>query len=147
MGKKKKLKKALEKFFDIKLNDIKVYEDSLEVCDCEEIEHQVCDVCQGTESDMKGMLDKKKCPECKEYKAPDLFIDDGVCHECSIEEINEGHYFEVMDRTHVIQCNIDDFLTSHPAMTPKMKKKLDKVQTLLTDVYQWAGGEWDNFDK
>lgn len=73
-----------------------------------------------------------------------------VCDTCQGtdgEDINQGHYFEIMDRTHIIQCSIDDFIYEHPAMTKKMKKKISKVQDLLCEVYQWSAGEWDNFDE
>lgn len=69
------------------------------------------------------------------------------CQCCEIEEINQGHYFEIMDRTHIIQMNLEDFIYNHPAMTPKQKKKILMVQELLTQVYQWSSKKWDEFDE
>ena len=123
MGKKKKrfkkLKKKLEYFFDIKLDGV-----DLEVCDCEDM--QVCDVCQE--------YDKHNPPK-------------------DVEPVNKGHYFEVMDRVHIIQCNIDDFVNEHPAIDKPgieealIKRQIEEVQDLLTEVYQWSSGKWDDFDK
>ncbi len=89
---------------------------------------------------------KKK--EKKLKKALEKFFD----VDLGDESINQGHYFEVMDRTHVIQCTIDDFINSHPAINRPgideaiIKRKLSEVQDLLTEVYQWSSNKWDDFD-
>ena len=54
-------------------------------------------------------------------------------------KFSSGHYIELMDRVYVIQCNIEDHLFKHCAMTKKQQKRLDKAQELLNGVYQWAG--------
>jgi len=55
------------------------------------------------------------------------------------ENLDKFHHHEVLDRTHVIRCLIEDSLCTHPATSKKMKKRLDKVQQLLGEVYQMAG--------
>jgi hypothetical protein len=32
----------------------------------------------------------------------------------SNEEINDGHYLELMDRIHVLSCTLDDHILNHP---------------------------------
>lgn len=56
-------------------------------------------------------------------------------------EINVGHYFEIMDRIHVIQCTIEDHIRDHVAMTEEQRGKIDAAQALLGEVYQWAGAQ------
>jgi len=133
------------------LDDAEIYEGSLEVCDCEP--PGVCDICQGVYPYGAKMLDNIECELCGEFKQPHEFISvvDRHCREChdkmhEQEPINQGHYFEIMDRTHVVQCQIDDFIYDHPAISKEMKKKVYTVLEILTEVYQWAGSEWDNFD-
>jgi len=60
-----------------------------------------------------------------------------------------GHH-EVLDRTHVILCNIDDFLLDHNVImsNKKLLKKVEKASRILADVYQAVGKiEFDKFDK
>ena len=107
--------------------------------------------------------DKKFCKILDEIEEHD--IDEGslevcdcegqqvcdVCQRCGDgynqgEDVNQGHYFEIMDRTHVVQCNIDDFIADSPAMTPKIRKRLDKAQKHLCKVYQWASSSFDSWE-
>jgi hypothetical protein len=55
------------------------------------------------------------------------------------QEINAGHYFEIMDRSHVIIDNIDAQILNHPAMDEENKAKIESAMTIIFDVYQWAG--------
>ena len=132
MGKKKKNKKKKKAdviisnvFADLckrlsNITDTEVYAGSLEVCDCED--QQVCDVCQN--------FDPDNPPKDKVWE----------------EEINEGHYMELMDRIHIIQCTIEEHLSDHPAMTPEMRDELSTAQNYLGNVYQWAGQMYNYFD-
>lgn len=56
-------------------------------------------------------------------------------------EINDGHYVEFLDRTHVVMMNIVDHLVEHPLAQRKKKirKKLRAAVTILADVYQNIG--------
>jgi hypothetical protein len=56
-------------------------------------------------------------------------------------KLDEFHYHEAIDRTYVVQSNIENTLQSHPVFHKhkKLAKKLDKVQTLLRDLYQEIG--------
>lgn len=63
-----------------------------------------------------------------------------------MEEINKGHYFEVMDRTHCLMWSIQEQLMSHPCITPKQLKKLEKAQELLMEVYQWACTKHETYE-
>ena len=64
-------------------------------------------------------------------------------------EINKGYYFELMDRCHVQMESIDAFLLSNPHIekNKKYRKKLEKAQELIMDVYQWAGRMDNKGDK
>lgn len=55
------------------------------------------------------------------------------------DEINNGHYFEVMDRAHILMSHIENDLVDHPAITAKQRKRLEKAQDEIMKVYQWAG--------
>ena len=56
-----------------------------------------------------------------------------------MEEINEGHYHEIMDRVHVINSMIYSFLIDHPGMTKLMNRDCRYAQTLLSNVANMAG--------
>jgi hypothetical protein len=52
------------------------------------------------------------------------------------KKINKGYYREVADRTFIIQSNIEEFLLGNPASRePYVKERLEKVQKLLSQVY------------
>jgi hypothetical protein len=62
------------------------------------------------------------------------------------EKINKGYYFELMDRCHVQMESIEMFLLSNPHIqaNKKMRKKLERAQGFIMDVYQWAGAkDWE----
>ena len=56
-------------------------------------------------------------------------------------EINDGHYLELLDRTHVVLCNVQDHLIDHPLAQKKKKirKKLESAGMILADAYQDLG--------
>ncbi len=55
--------------------------------------------------------------------------------------INEGHYFELMDRASVALDYLYQFLGSHPLMRqePKLRELYEQAETILADLYQEAG--------
>lgn len=59
------------------------------------------------------------------------------------QEINSGHYFEIMDRAYITIDNLESNLYHHPALSKKMRKKLEKVEGLIGEVYQWAWSKYD----
>lgn len=56
-------------------------------------------------------------------------------------EINDGHYLELMDRLHVVNCTIEDHITTHPLTTslPEVKKLIEEAQDKLSEAYQIVG--------
>lgn len=57
------------------------------------------------------------------------------------EELNEGHYNEIGDRTWVIQEMVDTILTKHPAImqNENLKRQVDEIQSKLGKLYQDIG--------
>lgn len=63
--------------------------------------------------------------------------------------INSGHYLELMDRLHVVNCTIDDHILNHP-LTEHHKDIQDKIGDaleLLFEAYQMVGNESYEYDK
>ena len=63
--------------------------------------------------------------------------------------INAGHYLELMDRLHVVNCTIDDHILNHP-LTEHHKDIQDKIGDaleLLFEAYQMVGNESYEYDK
>lgn len=58
-------------------------------------------------------------------------------------KLNKGHYHELADRLHVSQNNLEDNIGNHPVMTKKKKwkKKFNKAQAILGELYQKAGAK------
>lgn len=56
-------------------------------------------------------------------------------------EINDGHFLELMDRLHVVNCMIEDHITTHPLTTslPEVKNLVEEAQTRLMEAYQKVG--------
>jgi len=56
-------------------------------------------------------------------------------------KLDEFHYHEALDRTHVVTMIIEDNLVSHPVFGKhkKLRKKIQAAQSLLCDVYQAVG--------
>jgi hypothetical protein len=63
--------------------------------------------------------------------------------------INSGHYLELMDRLHVVNCTIDDHILNHP-LTEHHKDIQDKIGNaleLLFEAYQMVGHESYEYDE
>jgi len=56
------------------------------------------------------------------------------------EDINEGHYFELMDRTSVAADYCRDFVGSHPLarQNDNLRELFQKVEEALDELYQEA---------
>ena len=56
-------------------------------------------------------------------------------------EINDGHYLELMDRLHIQSCMIEDHLVNHPLTKKikKVKKLIDDAGWALAEAYQIVG--------
>lgn len=63
------------------------------------------------------------------------------------EPLNKLHYFEVGDRCHIINVNIETALFDHPALTPEMTKHLEDAQAHISEVYQWSAQMYEVFDE
>ena len=59
------------------------------------------------------------------------------------KKLNAGYYHELIDRIHVINCNIDNHLIDHAVLSSKkykhLKKKAEEAQGILMDIYQEIG--------
>lgn len=58
-------------------------------------------------------------------------------------ELDQFHWHEALDRTHLVLCNIDDFLIQHPVLklNPKIRKHVEKASESLTEAYSMLGEE------
>jgi hypothetical protein len=58
-------------------------------------------------------------------------------------QINDGHYLELMDRLHIVMSNIDDHILNHPLtdINEDVKSKIDESLTLLFEAYQLIGNK------
>ena len=58
-------------------------------------------------------------------------------------EINDGHYLELMDRLHVVMCNLNDHCVEHPLAQSdnEIKSKIEYAIQQLWDVYQLTGNK------
>ena len=56
-------------------------------------------------------------------------------------EINDGHYLELMDRLHIINCTIEDHLLDHPITSTysEVKEIIEEAQSNLLRAYQMVG--------
>ena len=62
--------------------------------------------------------------------------------------INKGHYLELMDRIHVVMCNINDHILNHP-LTENEIDITNKVETAfsnLWDAYQIVGQKEEGYE-
>ena len=57
------------------------------------------------------------------------------------QPVNEGHYFELMDRASVALDYLYQFVGSHPLMKqePRLRELYKKAESVLSDLYQKAG--------
>lgn len=60
-------------------------------------------------------------------------------------ELGELGYHEALDRTHILQCNFDEYIACHPVVAkhPKFKETAGRIGNLLMDLYQELGAEID----
>ena len=54
---------------------------------------------------------------------------------------NQGHYLELIDRLHIIMCNLDEHCIKHPVSekNKEIKFKLEYALGQLWDAYQEVG--------
>ena len=55
--------------------------------------------------------------------------------------LDEYHEHEVIDRLHLICCNIDDFLLTHPYVQAHtgLHAAIEDAQAILAEIYQHVG--------
>ena len=58
-------------------------------------------------------------------------------------DANAGHYHEIMDRCHIINSMIDDFVVGHPGVDETMAEWCKTAQRALSSVYNRAGEHGD----
>lgn len=80
------------------------------------------------------------------FRRPILEVRSVDGRELLIEEeddqpINEGHYFEIMDRASVALDSLYQFVGSHPLMRqePRLRELYEQAESVLADLYQEAG--------
>jgi len=58
-------------------------------------------------------------------------------------EINDGHYLELMDRLHIVMMNIQDHILSHPLTEnePDIQNKIEQASSKLFEAYQLVGNK------
>lgn len=63
-----------------------------------------------------------------------------------MDEINDGHYLELMDRLHVVSCMVNDHLLNHPLTKyyPEIQSKIETALDFLSEAYQDVGNEDSN---
>ena len=59
------------------------------------------------------------------------------------DEINDGHYLELMDRLHIVMMNIQDHIVSHPLAEkePEIQNKIEQASHNLWEAYQMVGNK------
>ncbi len=65
-------------------------------------------------------------------------------------QINKGHYLELMDRLHVIACNLDTHCLQHPLTEnePEIAIKIERALGEILEAYQLVGiKEYDYEDE
>jgi hypothetical protein len=57
------------------------------------------------------------------------------------DKLNSGHYLELMDRLHIVMCNIDDHCIQHPVakLDKKISTLLNKALEEIWEAYQEVG--------
>lgn len=58
-------------------------------------------------------------------------------------EINDGHYLELMDRLHIVMCTLNDHCVEHPLAQSdeEIKFKIEYALGQLWDAYQMIGNK------
>jgi hypothetical protein len=64
-------------------------------------------------------------------------------------KINDGHYLELLDRLHVIMCNIEEHCIKHPVSKKNkdIRFQLEYALGQLWDAYQQVGTLEDDKNK
>jgi len=65
----------------------------------------------------------------------DLYRDE----EFTLENLNELHCFEALDRCHMLQTHLENALFNHMGVSDNEARLLNQVSILLADVYQSLG--------
>jgi hypothetical protein len=69
----------------------------------------------------------------------------------NFEDINSGHFLEVMDRLHIISTNIQDHILDHPLIEQnkdlEITKHIDDALYHLYQAYQFIANLEDEFEK
>jgi hypothetical protein len=62
--------------------------------------------------------------------------------------INKGHYLELMDRIHIVMCNLNDHILNHPLTENEtdIQIKVEEAFSNLWDVYQLVGNKEDSYE-
>ena len=57
------------------------------------------------------------------------------------KKLNDGHYFELMDRLYLHTCTIEDYLLNHPVTkkSKKLRKLINVAGMSLAEAYQIVG--------
>jgi len=57
------------------------------------------------------------------------------------EELNDGHYLEMMDRLHITLCMISDHIQTHPLIEydGELKEEIEYAINHLSNAYQRVG--------
>jgi hypothetical protein len=64
-------------------------------------------------------------------------------------KINDGHYLELLDRLHVIMCNVEEHCIKHPISKKNkdIRFQLEYALGQLWDAYQQVGDLEDDKNK
>ncbi len=62
--------------------------------------------------------------------------------------INKGHYLELMDRIHVVMCNLNDHILNHPLTENEtdIQSKIEEAFSNLWDAYQLVGNKEEGYE-
>jgi len=62
--------------------------------------------------------------------------------------INKGHYLELMDRIHIVMCNLNDHILHHPLTENEIEitKKVEEAFSNLWETYQLVGNKEDSYE-
>jgi hypothetical protein len=62
--------------------------------------------------------------------------------------INKGHYLELMDRIHVVMCNLNDHILNHPLTENEtdIQNKIEEAFSNLWEAYQLVGNKEDSYE-
>jgi hypothetical protein len=62
--------------------------------------------------------------------------------------INKGHYLELMDRIHIVMCNLNDHILHHPLTENEIEitKKVEEAFSNIWEAYQLVGNKEDSYE-